>query len=125
MKKFLLLTLLAGVFTLMSTTSADAQRFGNRTNCPMLMKAAYGFPGCGVVAATAAVVVPPLSVVNVPLPVGMEFLYGKGLVIGIGCPFYVGPCGGYPATVAVPCAASPCGNYRASLFPGWGIVAYI
>ncbi|MEM1320615.1 MAG: hypothetical protein AAGG75_10175 [Bacteroidota bacterium] len=123
MKKFLLLTALAGIFTLFSFTTAEAQQsIGNRTACVFEVSVSFGFPGCtpaGVFTAT----VPPFSVVNVPMPLGMVIQRAKGTYASTFCPFYVGlPCSGYPNFVNVPCPAA-CGPYKA-LLNSWGVVVF-
>ena len=123
MKKFILLTMLAGLFTLFSFSTADAQQnIGNRTACPFEVSVSYGFPGCtsaGIFTAT----VPPFTVIAVPMPPGMVIQVAKGTYSAIFCPFYVGlPCSGLPNFVNVPCNGA-CGPYKA-LLNNWGVVVF-
>ncbi|MEM1320613.1 MAG: hypothetical protein AAGG75_10165 [Bacteroidota bacterium] len=123
MKKFLFLALLAGLFTLMSTSSVDAQNLGNRTQCDIEMKIDYGWPGC-VPVGTFSIDVPAYSVIAIPLPPGMIIIRAEGAYIGTTCVFEVGvPCTGLPNPDFVPCGTA-CGDYKAELIPTWGVVAY-
>ncbi len=125
MKKFLLLTILAGVFTLMSTTTVDAQQnLDNRTNCPVEFFVVFGTPACAFAGFTS-VVVPALSVVSVTPPAGTEIIAARtSYPPGVNCPIFVSQygCFGFPNTASSTCGVA-CGSYRAITFD-YGVIAF-
>ncbi len=118
MKKFLFLSLLAGLFTLMSTTTTVAQTVSNYTSCDFKIKVAYGLPGCAPIMGSIVMFVPSGAVgLPVAIPVGTVVLASKGYN-SASCIYYIGePCTGYPNNDPVMCGGG-CSNYNAALFGG-------
>ncbi len=120
MKKFLFLSLLAGLFTLMSSTSIEAQTVSNYTACDFEIKVGYGLPGCTLLLGHVDIYL-PAGAIGIPagIPPGTVILGSKGYyVTSPSCIYYIGePCTSLPSNDPVSCTGG-CGNYNAALFGG-------
>ena len=124
MKKFILLPLLAGLFTLASINTADAQTITNDTKCDFRVTVTYSLPGCTTVAAQLTTTVGANSSVTLTLPPGMVIREASGSYTTIVYPFNIGvPCTGLPASDTVVCSGTPsCNDYRAGINIGGTLV---
>lgn len=123
MKNVFQLTIALGLTVLMTTSVMAQQQLGNRTWCPIEMAVQWSTTGTCPPTGYYTTIVPPMSAVPIPMPLGATITDAKGTYVGSNCPFYVGiPCSGFPAWVPVPCATG-CGPYQAML-SSWGVVAY-
>lgn len=122
MKKIIQLTLTLTLLSLFAVNTVSAQNLGNRTACNMVMSVVWGDIFCNTTGSFTTVV-PPFSVVPIPMPPGNVIIVSRGYYVGSSCVYAVGiPCSGFPANDAIACGTA-CGNYRARL-DSWGVVAY-
>ncbi len=128
MKKFLMLSLLAGLFTLISTTTTTAQTITNTTNCDIAVRVAWGFSGCTYLGFVSINTLGSGNSVTIPLPLGATILLAQGTYTNTGgtiatnCIFSVGqPCSGFGFFSNMNCitsSAAACTSIGAFLFGG-------